>query len=195
MPSKPAPKLSIKINILKHQGNPEKFYIRLISWALSTGRYIIILVEIVVLAAFLSRFKFDSDFADTKEKIDQHIPFIKSRAVDELIIRQTQLQLATIKDIRLNSINYNNVLRSIANQTPSGVKISSLHIEKKEGTVGLKITAEAKTNSDIINFVGGLKSDNNFSGVALESIGLDKTLISFSVSATVNHISSQNQQL
>lgn len=192
---KPLPKLTIKINILKPQGNPEKLYLRLSKWALSTGRYIIIFVEIIVLAAFVSRFKFDSDFADTKEKIDQQIPFIESRKTDEQLIRQTQLQLATIKDIRLNAISYISTLKSIASQTPLGVKINNLNISKKDGRIGFSLNGNTKTNAELISFVSGLKTEKSFSEVTLNSLGFEEALLNFSISGNIKQTNIQNQQL
>lgn len=193
MPNSPK-KLSININILKPQGNPEKFYVRISRWALSTGRYIIIFVEIIVLAAFVSRFKFDSDLAETKEKIDQQIPFIENLRIDEQLIRQTQLQLATIKDIRSNSINYTTVIQSIANQTPQGVKINTLNIEKEKSKVTFKISGHSQTNADLASLIVGLRSDNNFSDVGLSSIGLEQSVLTFSISGSIKNINKKDQQ-
>lgn len=191
----PARKISIDINILKPQGNPEKFYFRITRWALSTGRYIIIFVEIIVLTAFVSRFKFDSDLADTKEKIDAQIPFIESLKIDESIARQTQLQLATIKDIRENSVDYSLVLQSIANQTPQGVKLSSLNLTKESNKVIFKLAGKAETNTDLASFMAGLREDKQFSEVNLNTVGVEQSVISFSVSGNVKNTGQKDQQL
>ncbi len=195
MPNSAPHKLSININILKPQGNPEKTYVRISRWALSTGRYIVIFVEIIVLAAFLSRFKFDADLADTKEKIDQQIPFIESLKPDEQLIRQTQLQLATIKDIRLNSINNAAVLQSIASYTPQGVRIVTLGMEKTDNRINLRITGRSQTNNDLASFVTGLRNDKNFSEINLVNVGLDEAVITFSLTGVVNPTTSQDQNI
>lgn len=195
MPNSAPHKLSININILKPQGNPEKVYVRLSRWALSTGRYIVIFIEIIVLAAFLSRFKFDADLADTKEKIDQQIPFVESLRPDEQLVRQTQLQLATVKDIRLNSINYAQVLQSLSSYTPQGVRIVTLGLEKTGNQVTLRISGRAQTNNDLASFVAGLRNDSNFSEITLTNAGLDQTVITFSLTGIVNPTNSQDQNI
>ncbi len=95
----------IRLNLLHPLGSQEPILTRFIRWLLSSGRYIVIVVEAIVLIAFLSRFKFDADLQNTKEAIEAQLPFIQSLKADEALIRRTQLQLATVKDIRLNSSN------------------------------------------------------------------------------------------
>lgn len=195
MPNQAPHKFLININILKPQGNPEKTYVRISRWALSTGRYIVIFVEIIVLAAFLSRFKFDADLADTKEKIDQQIPFVESLKPDEALIRQTQLQLATVKDIRLNSVDYAQVLQNIASITPQGVRIVTLGLEKSDNTVNLRINGRAQSNTDLAVFITGLRQNPNFSDVSLTNAGLDQSVITFSLNGTVNAVNNQDQNI
>lgn len=195
MPNPTPHKFAIKINILKPQGNPEKIVVRISRWALSTGRYIVIFIEIIVLTAFLSRFKFDADLADTKEKIDQQIPFIESLKSDESLVRQTQLQLATVKDIRLNSIDHPQVLQSIARYTPQGVRIITLGLEKSDKSVNLRISGRAQSNNDLASFLAGLKQDKNFSEITLTNAGLDQSVITFGLTGTVNPINKQNNNI
>lgn len=176
---------SLHINILQPQGNPEKLYVRLTRWLLSTGRYIIIVVEIIVLGAFVSRFKIDSDLETTKESTEQQVPFIESLKQDEQLIRQTQLQLATIRDVRQNSPDYSLILQKISAQQPLGIKVISLNLEKNPGVISLKITGQAKTNNDLSSFVAGLKTDSAFSEINLAGAGVDQSIITFSITGSV----------
>src|SRR2546425_990488 len=99
MPKKPA---SIKINLdlLKPQSEPQRVALKAFKWLLSSGRLLVIFTEILVLAAFLFRFKLDADLQSTKEAIEQQIPYIQSQSGDENLIRQTQFQLSSIKNLR-----------------------------------------------------------------------------------------------
>ena len=54
----------VPINLLPKTEFELSFWGRFIKWALSTGRYIIILTELVVIIAFMSRFKLDRDASD-----------------------------------------------------------------------------------------------------------------------------------
>ena len=62
---------AINLDLLRPQSSPEKLFSRLLRWLLSTGRYIFIFVEALVLIVFISRFKLDDDLASKKEAIEQ----------------------------------------------------------------------------------------------------------------------------
>lgn len=183
--AKKLPKLGIHLNLLKPQSNPEKIFAKLVRWLLSTGRYIFIFVEAVVLLAFISRFKLDADIASKKEAIDQQIPYIESLKSYEVLIRQTQLKLSTIDTIKNSPLNFADILKRIANQTPGGIKIISINLQKKDvSQVTIQLSGQSQNNNDLSVFTSGLKQDQSFSDVNISSIGLEKGLINFSISAS-----------
>ena len=181
--AKKLPKLGIHLNLLKPQSNPEKILIKLVRWLLSTGRYIFIFVEAIVLLAFISRFKLDADIASKKEAIDQQIPYIESLKSYEVTIRQTQLKLSTIDTIKSSSPNFADILKRIANQTPGSVKVISINFQKEASLVKIQLNGQSQNNNDLSVFTSGLKQDQKFSDVNITSIGLEKGLINFSISA------------
>ena len=182
MPKKSDP-VRLRLNLLKPQGTPEKVAVKLIRWLLSVGRFIIVLVEALVLIAFLSRFKFDADLEDLKEKVDNQIPFIQSLKNDENLIRQTQLKLSIIKEKRLKYPDYEQILSKISSQTPTNIKVTSISIDKKEHT-DIKIVGTSTTNIDISECAKNLKKDNFFSEVELVNVGLQDDAITFSLNLT-----------
>jgi len=176
----------LRLNLLKPQSNPEKIYSKLIGWLLSTGRYIIVFVELLVLLAFLSRFKFDADLASTKEATDQQIPFIESQKEDEQLIRQTQIKLATVKNIKLTNPNYADLLKRVSDQTPENIKLSNITMEKQPGKVNIKISGNVQSNNDLSVLILGLKSDSHFSEINLVNIGLEQGIINFTISGSAS---------
>lgn len=187
---KSAPKLAIHLDLLKPQSNPEKLLVQFFHWILSTGRYILIIVEGIVLIAFITRFKFDGDLAIKKEAIEQQLAYIEALRSYEILIRQTQLKLSTIASSQANAEDYPAIFKKIADQTPTGVKITSLTLGQNAGHANIQINAETKTNNDVTSFVTGLQKDQTFDSVALTSIGLDQDILTFSinVSAKPNNI-------
>lgn len=183
MPKK-SPKLSIHLDLLKPQSNPEKLLVRSVRWVLSTGRYLLVFVEALVLIAFIGRFKLDGDLASKKEAIEQQISYIEALKNYEILIRQTQFKLSTIASAKTNLVDYPAIFKTIADQTPTGVKITSLNLEKKIGQANIQINASAKSNNDVTSFVAGLREDQAFSEVNLTSIVLDQGVISFTITAS-----------
>lgn len=183
---KSKPKIIINLDLLKPQSNPQKLPIKILHWLLSSGRYIFIFVETIVLIAFFTRFKLDGDLAAKKEAIDEQIPYIESLKADEMLIRQTQLKLSTINAFYQGRPDYPQILKKIADNTPLAVKITNLNLERVVSKVTIKITAQAQSNNDVATFISGLKDDGAFSDVNLASAGLEEGLIKFTLDATAN---------
>ena len=178
----PKVKIGIHLDLLKPQSNPEKIPVKIIRWLLSTGRFIFIFVEIIVLIAFITRFKFDADLASKKEAIEQQIPYIESLKPFEILIRQTQFKLSTIDSFYKTYADYPQILKKIAGQTPFGVKIVGLNMEKDVTKVTIHLTAQAQSNNDVAIFLAGLKQDQLFSDVTITGISFEKGSLNFSLS-------------
>lgn len=185
---KPKSKLTIRLNLLKPQSNPEKLPVKFFRWLLSAGRYIFVVVEALVLIAFGTRFKLDADLASKKEAIEEQIPYIESLKPYETLIRQTQLKLSTIDNIKKGSLDLNLVLKKIADQTPTSVKISNINIGKKGDSASVSITGQTQINQDLGSFMVGLKEDPAFSAVNLASIGLEQGIIKFTIDASIKTV-------
>lgn len=183
MPKSQKPKLIIHLDLLKPQSNPEKLAVKLIRWLLSTGRFIFVFVEAVVLMAFIARFKLDADLQSNKEAIEQQLPYIESLRPFEILIRQTQFKLETYDSFYKTYVDYVQILTKIADQTPLGVKIVNLNLERKIDTVTINLSGQAQGNSDLAIFLNGLKTDQTFSAVVIASIGFEKGSLNFSLSA------------
>lgn len=183
MPTAKNPKLAINLDLLKPQSNPEKILTRLIRWLLSTGRYIFVFVEAIVLIAFITRFKLDADLASQKEAIEQQIPYIESLKPFEVLIRQTQLKISTIQSFNTDYTDYLQILKKIADQTPSSVRIISLNLERDISKVNIKLNGQSQNNNDLSTFIAGLKQDPSFSEVNITAIGFEQDSLNFSLSA------------
>lgn len=175
--------LSIKLDLLRPQSNPEKLPIRFFRWLLSTGRYIFVFVEALVLIAFGARFKLDADLAARKEAIEQKIPYIESLRPYEVLIRNTQLKLASIGNIKNSSQDWSTILTKIADQTPLNVKITSINLTKSVGNAAVHISGQTQINDDLTSFITGLNGDSTFSNVNLANVGLEQGVIRFTIDA------------
>lgn len=195
MPKNAAQKVLIRLDLLKPQSNPEKIWVILFRWILSSGRFILVFVELVVLVAFLTRFKLDADIASTKEAIDQQVPYIQSAAIYEDLIRQTQLGITTIKDSVKNSPNYTNILKKIADQTPQQVILENISMEKQAGKIEIQINGQGLTNNAVGTFILGLKQESTFSNVNITNIGLDEGVIKFTITFSASTFGLEDQQI
>lgn len=181
---KPRPKLAINLNLLKPQSNPEKLPVKLVHWLLSSGRYIFVVVNALVLIAFGARFKLDADLADKKAKIEEQIPYIESLKPYEILIRETQLKLSTIDNIKKSSQDWSIILKKVADQTPAGVKIVGINIKKDVGAATVNITGQTLISSDLTGFIAGLKKEDIFREVNLVGVELEQGVVKFTIDAS-----------
>ena len=177
-------KIGINLDLLKPQSNPEKITVILLRWLLSSGRYIFIFVEIIVMIAFILRFRLDADLAAKKEAIEAQIPYIESLRGDEILIRQTQLKISTILASKSDALDYPLILKKISDQIPQGVRLISLNMQKGVGKVAFTMNATAQNNNDVTSFTQGLKQDQSFSDINLAGIGLDRGIITFTLTGS-----------
>src|SRR6185312_966933 len=83
---------SITINLAKHRG--ESFVDRFIRFALTTGRVVVILTEVIALGAFLYRFTLDRTLVDLHDRIQQGQAVVNLLKDNETTFRNLQDRLA-----------------------------------------------------------------------------------------------------
>lgn len=173
-----------KINLLIKRGEDPDILNKLFKWVLSSGRFIVIIVELIVISAFVYRYKLDTDLANLQEKTKQQIPYIQSLKNEELAIRQTQFQLATVKQIRSKNPNYKKIFEDISTITPKSIRLTTISIVEKESKTTVLITGQTPSNLEVSAFMGALKKDPSLTGVVLANISFEGET-TFSITATL----------
>lgn len=197
--AKTAPKnqLRLKLNLLHPNEIPPSLPTRFLRWVVSYGRYIVIFTEIIVVSAFIYRFKLDSDLDTFKTSINKDVPFIEGLIADESLIRQTQLKLETIGGIYDSTPNWNRIFDNISTEIPQSLRINSLTIDNgdpKAEYLSVKFTGQTSSNNDLGLFIRKLrdKTDDQgnkmFSNIVLESLNFDRNELIYSISGGVKRI-------
>ena len=91
------PATETKINLLPVDPFEQGFWGRFLKWGLSVGRYIVIATELVVILAFLSRFKLDRDLSDLNETIAEKQAVLAAYSTLEADYRELAGRLDLIK--------------------------------------------------------------------------------------------------
>lgn len=166
-----------KVNLLIHKGDQPKLYTRLLKWLLSSGRYIVIVVELITIGAFIFRYKLDGDLADLHDQIKQKPPYIQSLKNEEIIIRETQFQLTTIKQIKVDSPDFATIFAKIALLTPKNIKLTNISLERTQTfpKTSLIITGSTPSSSELSAFLRSLQKDPTFTEITLTNISFEET--------------------
>jgi len=164
-----------KVNLLLHKEELPKIHIRLFKWILSSGRFIVIFVELITIVAFVYRYKLDADLLDLQEKINAQIPYIQSLKNDELAIKQTQFQLTSIKQIKNNSPSFAAIVARIAKLTPQTIKLTNIALDRTQSFPKTSVTISGRTpsNLELSTFIKALQKDPNFTDITIANISFE----------------------
>lgn len=172
------------INLLPQNEFEASSWGRILKWALSSFRIMVIITELIVMAGFLSRFWLDSRNSDLNEELKYNTAQVLAYQEVEDRLKQNQAGLAKIKEY-LNKANYSQILKAIAGSLPSDANIISIQTEIDKKFV---IVGQAYSEKSIAQFMVNLKQTSIFNPltiIAIDSNTQNGNLIIFTINATL----------
>ena len=172
----------ISVNLLPKDPFFESFLGQFLLWALSIGRYIVIFTELIVILAFLSRFKLDRDLTDLNQMVLDGSSYVKS--YDDLEIKYKKIQE------KVNFLDYVNkqnlhpeVLKKLTAHLPPDVRLDEIGVLNGD----LKIKGISLSNSGFTQFLQRLEGDSIFDNISITKISASDTDsgIEFDVSSKI----------
>ncbi|MDP3994651.1 MAG: PilN domain-containing protein [bacterium] len=142
---------------------------RILRWALSTFRFIVIITELVVMVSFLSRFWLDAQNSDLNESIKQKVGIISSYQDIEKKFNLTQKRLKIFSEISKQPAK-SEVVKTISSLLPSDVSLSSLSL----GFDSAQVNAISTSERGIAQFITNLEAQEQFGKVELSQLASDK---------------------
>jgi len=142
---------------------------KILKWALKGGRYIVIFTELIVILAFLSRFKLDRDLTDLGEEIKQKQAIVQASSQFEKEFRFLNKRLQTIDNLKKDQLEVGVVLEEIAKLIPVGVYLSDFSISKME----VSLNAISLSEGELAAFLRNLKNSPRFKNLSLSQINID----------------------
>ncbi len=176
------PANNVNINLLGESDMEHTPLGRIVGWAVTYGRYIMIGTEIVVLLAFISRFSLDRKLTDLKEEVSQKQEIIQANLPFEADVRSLQDKLAKIKTLKTQPLNSLAILTSFQTILPSGMYLKTLNIESDRVTV----SAIAGSTGAFAQFIANMQNARTLTNVDIGDITRDPLLgIQFTFTAKV----------
>jgi hypothetical protein len=155
---------------------------RIVTWAVTYGRYIMIGTEIIVLLAFISRFSLDRKLTDLNDEVLQKQAIIDANRDFEMEFRTLQDKLIQIKTLLTAAPVAENALNAIQTMLPADVRLDELNITA-ENVVGKVI---ANTTSGFSQMVANLQAARIFSHVEIGDVTRSPTTgIEFTFTGTI----------
>ncbi|HBC72337.1 MAG: hypothetical protein UX91_C0001G0046 [Candidatus Amesbacteria bacterium GW2011_GWB1_47_19] len=154
------------INLLPLSGLETSFWGKLLKWAITSGRYIIIVTELVVILAFLSRFKLDSDLVNLNEEINGKVNILNGYAPLEQEFIQRQARLEALDKLLAGRYSPRDKMDKLAEKVPPELKLAILDMDQE------KITSEANSLGEqaLGTFITGLGKDPTWKSIELTQV-------------------------
>ena len=179
-------KHKIKLNLLYPQGVPDKVYIRAWRWLLHSGSYIIICVELFVVAIFFLKIKMHTDLKALQVGVNQETDQIMSRSAQEAQIKQMQFSLETIKKNHTESPEWKELLTMVSAHIPQRSKLTLINLEDSSPTqLSFKINGKVPSSSELAALMSGLRSQSAIVELNLGSISYDQGVINFTMNGSM----------
>lgn len=153
------------INLLP-QGEFESSTIgRILKWGMGTFRIIVIATEVVVMAAFLSRFWLDAQNSDLNDSIKVASAQISAQSNLEKQFRDVQSRLTIAKQTK-PSTTLSSIIGIISSAVPPDITLTGLSVTD---TIA-QIKGVSSTEFGIAQFLTNLKVNKNFT-IELQQVG------------------------
>jgi Tfp pilus assembly protein PilN len=155
---------------------------RVLKWALSFGKYIVIFTQIVVIAAFIYRFKLDPDLDTVNDTIAQQQQVIISYQDLEQQARILHGQLEVLRTLTDKYLKLGLALETVNRNTPLEVEVKSMAVS----TNGITLEGKSLTEIGLATLVAKLQEETIIKDVVVNTIstgGAKDPTLSFIVSA------------
>lgn len=162
------------------------FFDRFINWALTVGRVIVILTELIALLAFLYRFSLDQQLIDLHAKIKQEQAVVEYLKDNEDTFRNIQNRIALASTLGTSSKQNVKIVNDVISFAPPGMTFNEL--SDQDGR--LKINASTISVSSLSEFVNKLRSYPEIKSVIVEKI--ENRTSSASIALTITAVLKSN---
>ena len=143
---------------------------KILKWALSIGRYIVIFTELVVILSFVTRFSLDRQVTDLNDAINQKKTVISSYGDLEESVRQTQAVLEEYSLLR-QQVNITEVFPELTKIIPKDTELNELVLRPDQISFSGKTIKQLSLNTLINN----IQLSDRFSNVSIDKIESNTT--------------------
>ncbi len=130
------------INLLEPVGSGESVGRISISWLTTIGKWMLIIVEIISLAAFGYRFVMDGKNNDLTEQINSQVSTLENATWKKSIVRYGNYQtlLTDVKTVRNKQEINSNLISEVINGVPLTLNVESISINNGKVSLSIKTT-------------------------------------------------------
>lgn len=171
------------INLMPQEEFASSTLGRILAWLLSSFRTIVIVTEMIVMGAFLSRFWLDARNTDLNDEIKQKQTVVASYSDFEKEFRATQRKLTIISSLILNPKEASPLFEQIGSLAPGDTQLTSINIVGNE----VSIRGQSVSEVSIGQYLANLQATALFKELNLGQLSFDErtTYLNFTLTGTL----------
>lgn len=169
-PRDPKPKKQKRVNLLIQEDFEHTTLGRILNWSLSAGRVIVIITELIVILAFLSRFWLDRQLTDLNEQNNFKKNQIEAQASFEQDFRKAQKTLAAYKKLTETQILVADKIKKISAALPADVSLDKVSFVGVDND--LQISGLSLSEAGLAGFIKALEDSGQFGETKLAEVSL-----------------------
>ncbi|MFH1186871.1 MAG: hypothetical protein V1697_01710 [Candidatus Levyibacteriota bacterium] len=158
------PKKIPSVNLVKPRH--ADFFSNFINWALTIGRLVVIITELIALSAFLYRFSLDRQLIDLHSKIKQEQAIVSYLKDGEETYRNLQERLTVVATFSKLSEERVKLFNDILVFTPQGLSFSEFTLNNDR----LRMATDVESVGSLSSFIESLKKYPKIESVSIDKI-------------------------
>lgn len=155
------------INLLPQEEFASTTMGRVLAWLLSTFRVMVIITEVVVMGAFLSRFWLDARISDLNDLITQRRAIIEASAEFEQNFRDAQQKLGIFTEVSAEETSASDTLSTITGLLPNDITLVTYSFFQNQASV----RGVSASERSIAQFIANLESADSIGEVSINQLG------------------------
>jgi len=159
---------------------------RMINWLTTVGRVIVVLTELIVVGAFISRFWLDRENSDLSEEIRQKRTILESSVEFENDFRSLQKRLKNVTALVNENSDLEKPIQIIAQEMPGDIFLNSFVYSKTGGKKSASFSILVFSESSLSEFIDNLSSSPEISSLRVGSIKKEKLIAGTKINLSVS---------
>lgn len=155
---------------------------KFMSWALTIGRLIVIITEVIAISAFVYRFSLDEQLIELHDQIKNKQTLVSLLKNDENKYRNLQERIALAANFSEKNNKTNKIIKDIIDLSRLETKINNLTLNKEKVDVSINATSI----SQLLDFIDSLKNHPEIKAISIDSIESKPSAgLAVNISATI----------
>ena len=155
-----------QINLLPQDAFTTSTGGKLLYFAITVGRYVVVFTELIVILAFLSRFFLDRRISDLNDRIKQQVAVLDANRDFEETFRFVQGRLTSSSQILARQFSVTLFLDKVTPLVPQDINLTAVGYESGQ----MSLSGTAPTINDLRQLVFNLQTSNLFGDITLSNV-------------------------